>query len=209
VPRRQEIGRKNCFDFAQKIIAGNAAWHRAIAQNQYPTCRSGFSNTATQTRFTIRNAKPCNALRPHSRANQPAHAETEQDLSKWALPGLAPEQTLIAAGKLRQRTSEISDRNLTSRGQRGRPWPWKDGAVSRSHVPALGKPQEVLADLDAVVHEEPRPNRQFHRGLACWRLGQRQDASTALDAARKLGLMVERLNSLERADQELVANLKP
>jgi tetratricopeptide (TPR) repeat protein len=75
---------------------------------------------------------------------------------------------------------------------------------------ALGKPQEALTDLDAVVREEPRPNRQFHRALACWRLGQRQDASTALDAARKLGLKVERLNSLERADyQELVANLKP
>jgi tetratricopeptide (TPR) repeat protein len=75
---------------------------------------------------------------------------------------------------------------------------------------AIGKPQEALADLDTVVGEEPRPNRQFHRALACWRLGHKQDASTALDAARKLGLKVERLNNLERADyQELVANLKP
>ncbi len=75
---------------------------------------------------------------------------------------------------------------------------------------ALGKPQEALVDFDSAVREEPRANRQFHRALAYWRLGQKQAATAALGAAQNLGLKVENLNVLERPDyRELVANLKP
>jgi len=74
---------------------------------------------------------------------------------------------------------------------------------------ALGKPQEALADLEQVVSEEPRPNRQFHRALACFQLGQSQAAAQALDEARKLGLKPEDLNSLERpVYEDLVAKLQ-
>jgi tetratricopeptide (TPR) repeat protein len=74
---------------------------------------------------------------------------------------------------------------------------------------AMGQPQKALADLDAAVGEEPRPNRHFHRALACWRLGQQQDAADALAEAHKLGLKPEQLNPLERQDyQELVKRLE-
>ena len=74
---------------------------------------------------------------------------------------------------------------------------------------AMGQPQKALADLDAAVSEEPRPNRHFHRALAYWRLGQPQDAADALAEAHKLGLKPEQLNPLERQDyQELVKRLE-
>jgi tetratricopeptide (TPR) repeat protein len=74
---------------------------------------------------------------------------------------------------------------------------------------AMGQPQKALADLDAAVSEEPRPNRHFHRALACWRLGRPQDAADALAEAHKLGLKPEQLNPLERQDyQELVKRLE-
>jgi tetratricopeptide (TPR) repeat protein len=63
---------------------------------------------------------------------------------------------------------------------------------------AAGQPEKALADLAEAIKDEPRPNREFHLALA----------AEALGAARKLGLKVDDLNSLERsAYQDLVAKL--
>ena len=74
---------------------------------------------------------------------------------------------------------------------------------------ALGKPQEALADLAQAISAEPRPNRQFHRALACFQLGRFQAAKQALVEARKLGFDPEKLNPLEKpAYQNLTAELQ-
>ncbi|HEV2968642.1 MAG TPA: tetratricopeptide repeat protein [Pirellulales bacterium] len=74
---------------------------------------------------------------------------------------------------------------------------------------ALGKPQQALTDLEQALSAEPRPNREFHRALACYQLGQTQAAAQALHEARKKGLKPENLNPMERpAYQELAAKLQ-
>jgi cellulose synthase operon protein C len=74
---------------------------------------------------------------------------------------------------------------------------------------ALGKPQQALTDLEQALSAEARPNREFHRALACYQLGQTQAAAQALREARKKGLKPENLNPMERpAYQELAAKLQ-
>jgi tetratricopeptide (TPR) repeat protein len=73
---------------------------------------------------------------------------------------------------------------------------------------AAGQPEKALADLAEAIKDEPRPNREFHLALARSQLGQLPEAADALGAARKLGLKLDDLNSLERsAYRELVAKL--
>jgi tetratricopeptide (TPR) repeat protein len=75
---------------------------------------------------------------------------------------------------------------------------------------AADQPQEALADLDAVIREEPRPNRYFHRALALWQLGQKKAANEAFREAVNRGLKPEDLMVLERASYaELLRNLAP
>jgi hypothetical protein len=59
-------------------------------------------------------------------------------------------------------------------------------------------PQRALDDVTHVVRDDPRPDRQFHRALACFQLGQTEAAAQALRAARRLGLKHKDLNPLER-----------
>jgi tetratricopeptide (TPR) repeat protein len=73
---------------------------------------------------------------------------------------------------------------------------------------AAGQPEKALADLAEAINDEPRPNREFHLALARSQLGQLPEAADALGAARKHGLKVDDLNSLERsAYHDLVAKL--
>ena len=73
---------------------------------------------------------------------------------------------------------------------------------------ALGKPQEALSDLQQVVGEDPRPNRQFHLALAYFQAGQEKAAAQALAEGRKLGLAPDKLHPLERTDyRDLTAKL--
>ena len=64
----------------------------------------------------------------------------------------------------------------------------------------MGKPQEALSDLQQVVGEDPRPNRQFHLALAYFRAGQEKAAAQALTEGRHLGLKTDKLHALERSD---------
>ena len=74
---------------------------------------------------------------------------------------------------------------------------------------ALGKPQQALSDLQQVVGEDPRPNRQFHLALAYFRAGQEKAAAQALTEGRKLGLTPDKLHPLERPDyRDLTAKLE-
>jgi tetratricopeptide (TPR) repeat protein len=74
---------------------------------------------------------------------------------------------------------------------------------------ALGKPTKALTDLEKAIAVEPKPNRQFHRALAYFQLGQVETAAQALGEARKLGFKPEQLGVLERGDyQQLAAKLE-
>jgi tetratricopeptide (TPR) repeat protein len=73
---------------------------------------------------------------------------------------------------------------------------------------ALGQPQQALSDLQQVVGEDPRPNRQFHLALAYFQVGQEKAAAQALADGRKLGLTADKLHPLERPDyRDLTAKL--
>ena len=73
---------------------------------------------------------------------------------------------------------------------------------------AQGKPREALSDLQQVVGEDPRPNRQFHLALAYFQVGQEKAAAQALADGRKLGLTPDKLHPLERPDyRDLTAKL--
>ena len=74
---------------------------------------------------------------------------------------------------------------------------------------AQGKPREALTDLEQAISVESRPNRQFHRAIAYFKLGETQAATQALGEARKLGLKSADLSPLERpAFQDLAAELQ-
>lgn len=73
---------------------------------------------------------------------------------------------------------------------------------------AGGRPQDALTVLDEVLKDEPTPNRQFHRALAYWRLGQREQATDAFREAMKTGLTPAGIFPLEKRDyQELAEKL--
>jgi tetratricopeptide (TPR) repeat protein len=70
---------------------------------------------------------------------------------------------------------------------------------------ALGQPEKAVADLEEVLRDEPKPDRQFHLALAYWRLKQDNAAAEAFAAAQKLGLKPEQLDPLEREDYRALA----
>lgn len=71
-----------------------------------------------------------------------------------------------------------------------------------------GKPEQALSDFSQAVSEEPRPNRDLHRAMACLQLGQSDAATQSLADARKLGLDPNQLSATDRRDyQQLVARI--
>ena len=70
---------------------------------------------------------------------------------------------------------------------------------------ALGQPQRALSDLQQVVGEDPRPNRQFHLALAYFRRARkgrraspRRGTKAGLDARQVAPVGKARLSGLDR-----------